>query len=124
MSELKTLERRDSTPPSALMEDNLNTLSPAHEEAARASDNESVLSDIDEEVFREFGDYRIVLIDEETVHTTGTYKKKLDPSQLAEKPGKKERRRRDIKRRDDGEERIGEPEPEEQELTAEESEWW
>jgi len=130
MSELETPERRGSPPPSALTEDNLNinTLSPAHEEAARASDNESVLSDIDEEVFREFDDSlvnRIVPIDEETVHTIGKYKKKLDPSQLAEKPGKKERRRRDIKRRrDDGEERIGEPEPQEQELTAEESEWW
>jgi len=127
MSELETLERRGSPPPSALTEDNLNTLSPAHEEAARASDKESVLSDTDEEVFREFDDSlieRIVPIDEETVHTIGKYKKKLDPSQLGEKPGKKERRRRDIKRRDDGEERIGEPEPQEQELTAEESEWW
>ncbi|RPB00027.1 hypothetical protein L873DRAFT_1805811 [Choiromyces venosus 120613-1] len=125
MSELETLERRGSPPPSALTEENLNALSPPHETAAKTSDNESVLSDIDEEIFQEFDDYsligRIVPIDEETVHTIGKYKKKLDPSQLAEQAGKKEKRRRDIKRRrDDVEERVGEPEPQEQELTAEE----
>ncbi|PWW74821.1 hypothetical protein C7212DRAFT_326406 [Tuber magnatum] len=124
MSELETLERRGSPPPNALTEENLNTLSPAHEGAAKTSDNESVLSDIDEGIFQEFDDSligRIVPIDEETVHTIGKYKKKLDPNQLAEKSGKKEKRRRDIKRRrDDVEERAGEPEPQEQELTAEE----
>lgn len=128
MSELETLERRGSPPPNALTEENLNTLSPAHEGAARASDNESVLSDIDEGIFQDFDDSligRIVPIDDETVNTIGKYKKKLDPSQLAEKSGKKEKRRRDIKRRrDDIEERTGEPEPREQELTAEESEWF
>ncbi|KAG0634659.1 hypothetical protein HOY80DRAFT_985443 [Tuber brumale] len=124
MSELETLELRGSPPPNALTEENLNTLSPAHEGAAKASDNESVLSDIDEGIFQEFDDSligRIVPIDEETVHTIGKYKKKLDPNQLAEKSGKKEKRRRDIKRRrDDVEERTGESEPQEQELTAEE----
>lgn len=74
------------------------------------SDGESVLSDIDDEVFEGAWDVggSVIPIDEETVHAIGKHKIKRTPSDAAASGTgkKKERRRRDIKRRreeeDDG----------------------
>lgn len=115
-----------SPPPDRLTTENLQTLTPpAHEEAGRASDDGSVLSDIDDEIFKDFDDSvigKVVPIDEETVRALGKYKKK-HPGTGELAGGKKEKRRRDIKRRrteNDGD-AIG-AQPEEPVLTAEESE--
>lgn len=77
------------------------------------SDGESVLSDIDDEVFKEFDDSviggNVIPIDEETVHAIGKHKIKRQPNEAAVSGAgkKKEKRRRDIKRRRDDDEDEG-----------------
>jgi len=72
------------------------------------SDGESVLSDIDDEVFEGSWDVggSVIPIDEETVHAIGKHKIKRTPNEAAASGTgkKKEKRRRDIKRRREEEE--------------------
>lgn len=70
------------------------------------SDGESVLSDIDDDLFKSFDDSviiggAVIALDDENLHVIGKHKIKRTPSDVAASgPGKKkERRRRDIKRR-------------------------
>lgn len=77
------------------------------------SDGESVLSDIDDDLFKSFDDSVIgggvIAIDEETVHALGKHKIKRTPNDLASSGTvkKKEKRRRDIKRRRDDDHHDG-----------------
>ncbi|KAH0610830.1 uncharacterized protein H6S33_011257 [Morchella sextelata] len=86
---------------------------PAHEKDLD-SDGDSVLSDVDEDVFNEFdekviGTEHVIPIDEETVHAIGKHKIKRTGGETASTGKKKEKRRRDIakRRRDDDEDDAG-----------------
>lgn len=92
----------ESPPPPVV--DAVEDVPPAHGPEVD-SDGESVLSDIDDDVFKSFDDSviggNVIAIDEETMHAIGKHKIKRTPNEVAASGPrkKKEKRRRDFKRR-------------------------
>ncbi|KAI5787133.1 hypothetical protein EDC01DRAFT_708022 [Geopyxis carbonaria] len=86
------------------------------------SDNDSVLSDLDDEAFADYNENdigkEVIPIDSDTVGAIGKFKRKVDASAPIARPSKEKRRRRGERRhRDDDDPIIAEPIVE---LTAEE----